>query len=435
MNWYYELRRLARPIRRFARTLLSLPKAVIQPSKPVLDFPRWRQERAALESLLGTSACPRIAFVKQDICEDLYCCPLGSDPRAIIESTMLRTGPAALFSRWNAACQIVTTVEDPECSIWKERAIDLKWSPLEFFSSYRDAIPGRDYGQSRYAVDPENVDWSQYDIVIGLDNPVPARITQRFPETVWCYYVREVKAPSYKRSLKTLLSGQDLFLEQSFPLQRPTKEPGGVVGFPYHLQYVGWMHEMFGGSLDSVRQGVFVDHHTAMVTADHEWQQLGEFGPVVAPINDPITAILRGQTLPYRRTIDPDLRTRIMASKYFLITPGKRGVFGTALVEAVAAGCLAIGSPRNVSGAGGFFEARTTANSVAEAIQLMRYLDDHPEDYVRELERQRALVDWLCYTRPMTTLLNRAIAIRAKKKQPGNIKIILSRNRPAVVRV
>ena len=133
---------------------------------------------AARDELLQTretSRFPRIAFVKQDVNEDLYCCAGHSTPREIVESTLLRSGPVCLFSEWDADFLIMATVDDPECSIWRERATHLKWETIEFFSGYRDRIPGRDFGQERYSVDPASVDWSVYDIVISVDVAVPER--------------------------------------------------------------------------------------------------------------------------------------------------------------------------------------------------------------------------------------------------------------------
>ena len=40
-----------------------------------------------------------------------------------------------------------------------------------------------------------------------MDISVPSRVTKKFPKTLWCYYVREIKAPAYKASLTSAVAG------------------------------------------------------------------------------------------------------------------------------------------------------------------------------------------------------------------------------------
>ncbi|MBS0205673.1 MAG: hypothetical protein JSS49_22455 [Planctomycetes bacterium] len=331
---------------------------------------------------------------------------------------MLRTGPVALLTNCGAEFLILKTLDEPECSLWKERANDLHWGSLEFFSSYRDRIPGRDYGQSRFAVDPGDVDWSKFDIVISIDIAVPSRITRQFPRTIWAYYIREVKAPSYARSNDYVLPGQDLHLGHGFRLHPPV-QPAHVVEFPYHLQYVGWFHELFGGTLDPVRNGLFIDFHTAVMLKPADLEMLEEFGSISSPVNEANSAA-REKLLPHRRTIDSDLRERLICSRYFLATTGQRRSFGTAVVEAIAAGCLAIGSPEHVTCGTDIFSNATTATSATEARQRMKRLNSNPTLYIQELTRQRRLVDWLCYTRPLTELLQKAATVQ-RTRTPSHI--------------
>jgi hypothetical protein len=365
---------------------------------------------AARDELLKyrmSSHFPRIAVVKQDVNEDLYCCPRNSTPREIVESTLLRSGPVCLFSEWNADFLILATADDPECSIWKERATHLKWDTPEFFSSYRDRIPGRDFGQNVYSVDPASVDWNAYDIVISFDVAVPERITRAYPGTAWCYYVREIKAPAYAASLKALAPGQDFVLNHRFRM-RPERQLPHVVEFPYHLQSPGCFHRLFAFPMpdDRDRKGVFVDHHTMLGLSNDVRRELTQFGGVSS------TAPTDGKMVPTsarlaRRTMEPEIRSHLLEARYFLVTPGIRNVFGTAVVEAIAAGCLAVGSRRSV-GCGEFFTDFTAAETPEEAIIKMRRLQGDRRLYQNQLNWQRLLVEYLCYARPVAELLDRA---------------------------
>lgn len=358
-----------------------------------------------LATMRATDRVPRIVVVKQDVNEDLYCCPPFSTARDIVESTLLRSGPVSLFADWGAEFRIISTVDDPECSIWQERATHLKWQTLEFFSSYRDVVPGRNYGQKQFAASPDTIDWSQYDIVISIDTVVPARITRRYPNTLWCYYVREIKAPAYESSLKSPHLGQDIVLNHCFRLRTP-RLPGHVLEFPYHLQGVGCFHRLFdtAASIDQDRSGVFVDYHTMAKLSVDSSQHLEEFGSLSSPF-----LAVRDLSVPEsirlaRRTMEPELRARLLSSRYFLITPGARPVFGTSIVEAIAAGCLAIGSKSKVW-SNALFTENTTAESVEEAVIKLRRFEVDQDLYRRELRRQRNLIDYTCCVRPMLHLL------------------------------
>ncbi|WP_160168356.1 hypothetical protein [Novipirellula maiorica] len=347
---------------------------------------------------------PRVIVVKQDVNEDLYCCAPDADAAEIIQSTLLRTGPVGLFTELAADFRIVKTLDDIECQVWQERATELKWDTLEFFSSYRDRIPGRDYGQNRWAIAPESIDWNQYDIVVSMDVCIPKRITERYPKTLWAYYIREIKAPSYQLSLQHPAVGQDVVFNHYFRMA-PPKLPSHVVEFPYHLHRPGCFHRLFDIQQSSERRGVFVDHHT-MVTMQAKWRTaLQAFGPIASTIHEGDREVIPTSEKLARRTMDSDLRERLLNSKFFLITPGQRHVFGTALVEAIAAGCLAIGNPESLREHGFFFTSHTAARTVEEAIEKMQLLDSDPRRYRIELAHQRELVEYLCYIRPMKQLL------------------------------
>jgi hypothetical protein len=396
-------------IRTFLRRLRNWSRSVAGPDQRV-DHGRLRERIEAGRSRLNRirrESAPRIALVKQDVCEDLYCAPAGATPRELVESTQLRTGPVLLLTDWDAKFHMVETIDAPECRMWQERSVDLNWDSLEFFASYRDRIPGKDFGQRRYAVPPDAIDWSRYDLVVSVDVCVPEAITRRYPCTAWAYYVREVKAPAYRRGIEAPAPGQDLFLNHGFRWE-PGPLPRHVIEFPYHLQRYGCFHQLFAVDEAAARTGVFVDHHTLVRMSPEDVARLAEFGPVTGPILPPELRYEAGKSVPPRRTMDPDLRERLLNSRFFLVTPGQRPVHGTAMVEAIAAGCLAIGSTRNLQQHGFIFTEHTAADDLMTGIDQMRRLTADDELYTRELQRQRDLIEWLCAVRPTLALVDTA---------------------------
>lgn len=102
-----------------------------------------------------------------------------------------------------------------------------------------------------------------------------------------------------------------------------------------------------------------------------------------------------------------------MASKYF-VKAGGRNVWGNSMVEAIAAGCLAIGDPAQHS-CPFLFEQVTSARNVEEAAQRIRAFEADAGLYRTVVRRQRAMIDYLCYARPLLALLRAADRVRAAR--------------------
>ena len=378
------------------------------------------EQKSRLHSRLSGHR-PRVAIVKQDCNEDLYCCPPDSDVWTTISSTLLRSGPVDLFTLFDARFILLQTEPDPECSIWQEKADCLKWAPRSWFESFRDHIPGRDHGQSAYAQAVEEVDWSAFDLVVSIDVSVPSRITRKYPRVVWSYYVREIKAPSWHASLVTPIEGQDLFLSQRFPLL-PDARAEHVVDFPYHFQHVGVFHELAVGADvrpdDEPRAGVFVEYHSAREATDEQLRALSAFGPVYSHrVVDEKHDAVTGDRIP-DCTMSGRALTALLRSKYHVKWCG-RPAFGTAKVEAVAAGCVCLTDPALDSTP--FLHSRDSlAGGFDAMLGQLHNMEAEPDRYRRELARQRQLIDYLCYYRPANDLLDacqRVLASRPKGKR------------------
>lgn len=387
----------------------------------VIPF-RYPLQRRKLNKLITNKRFLKLAFVKQDVNDDLYCCPQNSSPGDIVKSTLGRPGPVALFTKFNANFHIVETESDPECNIWKEKWTERRWCPIEYFEKFRERVPGREYGQKEFAVKGNEVGWGRYNIVISNDISIPERITKKYPQVAWCYYVREVTTGSYKKSHFQLLHGYDLHLNQRFrPVRFFPKTMPHEVEFPYHLHYSGCFHDMNGIPFDDdKRHGIFLEHHTVADLNSTQLKMLESFGPVRS------TAILpegvhdrweEGQT---RRTMDPEFREDFMKSKYF-IKCGGRTVWGTAMVEAIAMGCLVIGDPK-VMPHGFLYDKYTTASTFNEVIERISFLERNEKIYKRALKRQRRLVDYLCFVRPSLELFKKAQRVVGEKMKTGRNK-------------
>jgi hypothetical protein len=341
-------------------------------------------------------ACPiipkmRLAIVKQDVFQDLYCAPAGTSGLDLLLSSLHRSGPVGLIAGAKADFWIVKTEQDPECSIWQQKSTDCHQSPLEFYLNLQTKVPRNgEYGhkepQGRWALNAADIDWSIYDVVICYDAAVPARITRRFPQVAWCYFVGEPCMRSYKSSLAQPLPGYDFFLSQRFRRIRLLPRPANhVIEFPYFAQYYGCFHELF--KLDARKhagRGIFIEGRSNADLQETQLNALRQFGPVRWPSGN-IENVLRG----------------LLASKYFLVSEGRK--WGNATVEAVACGCLALGSPvgqHHVS----LFTPQTTCRSFESALRKIEFFENHPSAFDEELWRQRSLLNRFGFERPLKEL-------------------------------
>lgn len=350
--------------------------------------------RRMLEPARGLRFC----VVKQDVYNDLYCCPYGVPFRELIASSLKRSGPVALFSEFGADFRMIKTVETPECDIWQQKWYDCRQRKLEDYRALQvNANPfGENQhqgGQARYAVDADSVDWSQYDVVLSLDVAIPAAVTGRFPGTVWAYWISEPCMGAYSASRKSPVTGYDLFLNQRFWARGLFPNREHEIDFPYAFLNAGCMRDLAG---DEARSGVMVESHTKHLLSSHEVKALERFGPVRF-IGGTITDIIKG----------------LHASRYW-VRLGGRVLWGNGMAEAVACGCLALGNPGEFKNRS-LFTTGTIARSFAEALERIAFFEGDAAARDRELATQKARLEYYCYARPMRQLAERALEIRARR--------------------
>ncbi len=167
---------------------------------------------------------PKIAFVKQVTATDLYCCSKNASQKEIIFSSFHRSGPVALFTKFNADFYIVNLDSAQECNAWKYNSQEYNGSrsPLAEIEKYINEIISKDtpfgkrilnkYPQSTFALNADSIDWSNYDIVISNFISIPSRITQKHSKVIWCYMPSNPDNKVYKESHKKQLDGYDFLL-------------------------------------------------------------------------------------------------------------------------------------------------------------------------------------------------------------------------------
>ncbi|MBA2964813.1 MULTISPECIES: hypothetical protein [Ramlibacter] len=331
----------------------------------------------------------KVALVKQDTYSNLYVGPNRMAPADLLESSIKHTGPFALFSELDADFFIIKPSLSAGCHVWREKVTHCGQGSMLHFENLRQNCRFGGKTQGEWAVDEASVDWGSYDIVISVDVAISPGITRQHSGVLWCYYISEPCMPSYAKSHRSPLPGYDIFLNQRFD-GRFASPSAHEINFPFALQKFGCFDRALGLSAQEMRRsGCFVESHSAKDAAFLDLRRFGEIRGVSASSFKIISDLYR--------------------SKYF-VRLGGRHMWGNAMVEAVASGCLVLGRPGEFKNKS-LFTRGAAVESLDELAKKIEYFEANPNAYAAEVEEQRARLDHFCFWRPMGELIGRAKAI------------------------
>lgn len=345
---------------------------------PELDLAFWRSRRVAL--------------VRQSAYQSLYAPDVDTGWPDTVLSAAKHFGPFSLLADLGADYWVVRQSPEPETHLWKGKyALDPNPAASCLKAEDRAAAWEKSAaGQAARSVD--DVDWSSYDLVVGIDVPIPERIVQRCPRTLWAYYSVEAGGPLQKNSLLRPAAGYHLFLNHGFRRFRcrPRNRPH-VLEFPFTFQSRRAWETLAqeAGLVDSPREDrVVLDRASPPPSRLGDRLQLrhlqGNSG------QNPARAYL-GQMLSSRFAIRTDPKTR----------------WGNWAVEAIQAGCLFLGRADSLA-MPGILLPSLMANTTDEAWARAESLLGEPEEMELLLRLQSILSDYLCFQRPLADLTRRA---------------------------
>lgn len=277
----------------------------------------------------------RIALAKPDVHNDLYYRTSPALPRDIVYSSILRSGPVALFTALDADFVVVKTDDrDQGCRSWHQKVDHCKHHSHSYFQSFRGSVRryGKDFDHSQRSIDPASIDWSIYDLVIAIDLAVPYSARERHKGVVWAYYTSEPCMPIYADSLESPQFGYDLFLTLGLSWLPPKDRAAHVIEFPYFLQYADCFEDLDGAKRPDFWSRSFIscERHTRTALTSGERKVLEPYGQIDQS-NGPL----------------PDLINMLRHSR-FMIRLNAKPLWGNSLVEAMAVGTLVIASPETL---------------------------------------------------------------------------------------
>jgi len=343
----------------------------------------------------------KIAFVKQENSTDLY---TDSTKRGaeLIFSSFHRSGPVALFTMFQTKFFIVKVDTAEECNYWKHRPEDCGGPTIETFDRFKNEIIENKAGelinqkpQKDYAIPCDEIDWDDFDLVITCDVAIPERIVLKFPKVKWAYMFFEPAVRPYSWSHNLPLHGYRFFLNQKYrtiKLNPITKKH--EIDFPYHLHYYGVFHDLLKINKNQDKKcGVFLENRTSNSLKPADYELLESIGPIRYPKEELLENVIKKQ----------------LESKYFLslnLDTNRAKIWGNGIIEAVACGCLAFGNPGGYANKD-LFTLFTSINNIDEFIKKVNLLEKNPKKLQLELSKQRKLLNYLCFYRPMMEIIKR----------------------------
>ncbi len=336
----------------------------------------------------------RIAFVKQDVYQDLYVCANRSSPSDLLSSTIMRVGPLGLFTLYDADFLIVKEGRERECKAYlksyrppAEVLRQLKDKPVnqirgEVFD-YLAPRSGRSHAD--FSVDADYVPWSDYDVVISVNVAVPTRIVRKHGSTLWCYMMGEAS-----RQAPYVEYGYDARLTQE--VSGCVADGLGAVDFPYTFLGPDCLETLAAGfGATGAKTGVYAEINS---TSER---------PVVRVPQLEFVRGLGHEVVMHDQDIVRNL-VKLANSKYFVKLGGRR-IRGNSLIEAISAGTLVLMDPKDVVHSQ-LLPPETWVRSAREISDLIARLDADEGLYGAMLAEQRKRVASFVRDAPMESLRN-----------------------------
>lgn len=337
---------------------------------------------AEIKTCLDFWSSRKVALVKQTAYQGAYLPGAGRSWSQTILTAPAHLGPMSFLADLNADYFVVRQTPDPETYLWKEKFAGDPNPEIAF----RRIEAWQEEQETMGVVNCDQIRWDDYDLVIGLDIPIPTRTVTKSKRTMWAYYSVEAGGALHKSSLSEPAQGYHFYLNHSF--RRYRSRPANrkhVIEFPFTFQSAAsWESlgkETTGG--DANRRGAVVDRAS--------WQShAGEKPTFMTPLFGNAAAYIR-----------------LMSSSQFSIRTDPKTRWGNWALEAIQAGSLFLGRADSLAMPSVLLPDLIVAD-LASAHKKIEALLNKPL-YMQSLARtQAALAEHLAFRRPLMDLTARA---------------------------
>ena len=292
-----------------------------------------------------------------------------------------------------AAFHMVHEDSAPECRNWEESIGNdpmTRHQNLERARRLAKEIPfggaqGHTQSPDHMAVRAQDIDWSSFHVVVSIDISIPLSIRRAHPKVLWVYFPADPGTPTAKRARRIPPEGFDVSLTHTH--RRFSIRPGlgnRSIECPYSFQSSFTWDQIWPASPQ--REGVMVEHQTFALLTDEQRRCLHKFGPVRYP-----------------HGCLSEVATMLRTSKYYLRLDGGP-LTGNGQVEAIMAGCLALGNPSTYVQRS-LFTPQTVAVDFDTALRKISFFESNPADWEAARKEQLVVAEFLCFRRPAYQLL------------------------------
>ena len=349
-------------------------------------FLNWAEVHAApslvsnaeIKTCLDFWSSRKIALVKQTAYQGGYLPGVEKNWVETILTAPAHLGPMSFLADLNADYFVVRQTPEPETHLWKGKFAgdpnpEIAFRRIQAWQEEQETIG---------VVNCDQIRWDDYDLVIGLDIPIPTRIVAKSKRTMWAYYSVEAGGALHKSSLQKPVSGYHFYLNHCFRRYRARPyNRKHVLEFPFTFQSAAsWKHlakETTGG--DANRQGAVLDRAS--------WQSNPDGKPG-------FMTLLSGDAAAY---------IRLMSSSEFAIRTDPKIRWGNWALEAIQAGCLFLGRADSIAMRGVLLPDLIVADLLS-AHKKIEALLKNPLHMQSLAQTQAALAEHLAFRRPLMDL-------------------------------
>ena len=338
---------------------------------------------AEIKTCLDFWSSRKVALVKQTAYQGAYLPGAGRSWIQTILTAPAHLGPMSFLADLNADYFVVRQTPDPETYLWKEKFAgdpdpDIAFRRIEAWQEEQETMG---------VVNCDQIRWDDYDLVIGLDIPIPTRIVTKSKRTMWAYYSVEAGGSLHKKSLVDPIQGYHLYLNHCFRRYRARPyNKNHVLEFPFTFQSTAsWKHLAKETACEVAnRRGAVVDRGS--------WQShSGEKPEFMTPLSGDVATVY----------------IQLMAASRFAIRTDSRTRWGNWALEAIQAGCLFMGRAESLA-MRGVLLPDLIVQDLPSAQKAMEALLKDPIRIHALTQIQAALAEHLAFRRPLMDLTIRA---------------------------
>ena len=326
----------------------------------------------------------KVALVRQTAYRGAYLPDPSQNWVNIVLSARAHLGPMSFLAELQADYFVVRQAPDPETHLWRKNIAH----DIDPQASLREVQAWQAEQESKGVVDCEKVRWSDYDLVICMDIPIPTRIVSKTTKTIWAYYSVEAGGFLHKKSISKPMAGYHLYLNHCFRRYRTRPfNRRHMLEFPFTFQSAKTWESLANSTLSSgrPRHGALVDRAS--------WKS--------SPAEKPsFMTPLSGKTPIY---------IQLMTSHQFAIRTAPEIRWGNWAIESIQAGCLFLGRAESLA-MPGILLPELIAPDLATAQRTIESLLKNPLRMKVLAQTQAALTEHLAFRRPLVDLTNHAKA-------------------------